>query len=293
MKILLLGKVGQLGYELERALSPLGEVKALDYPDIDLSKPDSYVPLVRELRPQVIFNATAYTAVDQAEQEPELCQAINAISPGILAEEARSINSGLVHYSTDYVFDGTKGSAYTEADLPNPLGVYGLTKWHGEQAISQSGAAYLILRTAWVYSLRRASFVTKVLEWSRKQETLRLVTDQISNPTWSRMLAEASAQVFAHALHDPAGYLKDRGGLYHLAGDGFASRLEWGQAILRLDSHPEEQRVRQVFPARSADFPTLAQRPLFSVLDCTRFSQEFGLRLPNWEQALQLAMASG
>lgn len=292
MKILLLGKFGQLGYELERALAPLGEVWAVDYPDINLLQPDGYIPVVRQFEPNLIFNATAYTAVDKAENEQQTCMAINTMAPGVLAEEARRIGAAFVHYSTDYVFDGGKGSAYTETDETNPLGMYGASKLQGEDAVRQSGAAHLILRTAWVYSMRRDSFVTKVLAWSRQQETLKLVTDQVSNPTWSRVLAEASALALAQGGKDPVGWLSERGGLYHLAGDGFASRYEWGEMILRLDPKPNEQRTRQLLPALTDEFPTPAKRPLHSVLDCSRFTEMFGLRLPAWQQALKLAMST-
>lgn len=293
MRILLLGKFGQLGWELQRTLGPLGQVLALDYPEIDLSHPESIRPVVRDAQPEVIVNATAYTAVDRAESEPEIARAINAQTPGILAEEAKVLRVPLLHYSTDYVFDGTKGSPYVENDLPNPLGMYGQSKLEGEQAIQALGGAALILRTCWVYSLRRPSFVSKVLEWSRQQRTLRMVTDQVSNPTWARMLAEISAQVLALANANPFAWLSERSGLYHLAGSGYASRLEWGQAILRLDPHPEEQLTQELLPAVTADFPAPAERPLFSALDCTRFSETFGLRLPDWEETLRLAMDAG
>ncbi len=165
MRILLLGKFGQLGWELHRALAPLGDVLALDYPEINLASEESARQIVRTARPQVIFNATAYTAVDRAENEAELAFAINARAPGWLAQEARDARAALIHYSTDYVFDGSKGSDYLETDIPNPLGAYGRSKLEGEQAVQSQGGAYLILRTSWVYSLRRDSFVTKVLQW--------------------------------------------------------------------------------------------------------------------------------
>lgn len=290
MKILLLGKIGQLGWELRRTLAPLGEVVALDYPEIDLVQSDAVRQMVRQARPQVIINATAYTAVDRAESEPELARAINGRSPGVLAEEARALGAALLHYSTDYVFDGDKGSPYTEADPTHPLGVYGQSKLEGEQAIQAAGGAALVFRTSWVYSTRRDSFVTKVLQWARQQPTLRMVTDQISNPTWARMLAEITAQVLAAAGPDPVGWLGERRGLYHLAGGGYASRMAWGQAILRFDPRAQEQVVREILPALTADFPTPARRPLFSALNCDRFTETFGLRLPDWQAALQMAM---
>jgi dTDP-4-dehydrorhamnose reductase len=290
MKILLLGNTGQLGWELERSLSTLGQVTATDYPAINLTEPHSILPLLRQVSPQIIINATAYTAVDRAETEPKLAQAINAHTPGLLAEEAKRLGAALIHYSTDYVFDGQKGSPYTEDDQPNPLGVYGQSKLEGEHAVLNAGGAVLVLRTSWVYSLRRDSFVTKVLSWSRQQRTLHLVSDQISGPTWARPLAEITALLLAQAGPDPSGWLGERAGLYHLAGSGYCSRLEWGQAILRLDPQPEEQLTEQILPASTADFPTPAQRPLFSALNCSYFAQTFGLRLPEWQEALRLAM---
>jgi dTDP-4-dehydrorhamnose reductase len=290
MKILLLGNTGQLGWELERSLASLGQVAAFDYPAINLAEPEGILPLIRQVSPQVIINATAYTAVDRAETELELAQAINANSPGLLAEEAHRLGAALIHYSTDYVFDGMKGSPYTEEDEPNPLGIYGWSKLSGEKAVLQVGGAALVLRTSWVYSLRRDSFVTKVLSWARQQPSLRLVTDQVSGPSWARQLAEITALLLARAESNPAAWLAERSGLYHLAGAGYCSRLEWGQAILRLDPRPQEQTTREILPALTADFPTPARRPLFSALDCSRFAQTFGLQLPGWQDALRLAM---
>ncbi len=290
IKVLLLGKNGQLGWELQRCLQPLGQVVAIDYPEIDLGQPQSIRGLIGEVKPSVLINATAYTAVDRAESERELAIKINGVAPGVMAEECASLRCALIHYSTDYVFDGTKGSPYTEEDPPHPLNAYGESKWMGEQSIQQVGGVYLIFRTAWVYSLRGESFVRKVLQWSRQQETLRVVEDQISNPTWARMLAEVTAQILACSVKDPFGWMEERKGLYHLAGDGYCSRYEWAQAILELDSRRAEQVTRQIFPAKSIEFPTPAQRPLFSALNCDRFYTTFGLRLPSWRQALRLAM---
>ncbi len=286
MNLLLLGKTGQLGWELQRTLQPLGVVVACDYPEVNMADAASIRKTVRECRPDVIVNATAYTAVDKAESEPELAEAINGTGPGVLAEEARKLNAVLIHYSTDYVFDGTKGAPYEETDLPRPVNVYGKSKLAGEQAIQSVGGDYLIFRTAWVYSLRRESFVSKVLGWARKNEILRVVDDQVSNPTWARMLAEVTAQVLAHGI----GYLRERTGLYHLAGGGHASRYAWAQEILRLDPAKQEQKVKQLLPALTSDFPTPAQRPLFSALECRKFEQTFNLRLPVWDASLELAV---
>jgi dTDP-4-dehydrorhamnose reductase len=286
MKLLLLGNTGQLGWELNRTLQPLGVVVALDYPEINMADTASIRMTVQEHHPEVIVNATAYTAVDKAESEPDLAEAINGIGPGVLAEEALKLNAVLLHFSTDYVFDGKKGASYVETDIPDPLNVYGLSKLHGEQAIQQVDCTYLILRTSWVYSLWQGGFVNKVLEWAHRQETLRMVTDQVSSPTWCRMLAEMTAQILARGND----YIRERTGLYHLAGSGFASRFEWAKLILELDPDKSGQRVKQIIPALTSDFPTPAIRPLFSALDCTRFLATFGLKLPDWETALQLAL---
>jgi dTDP-4-dehydrorhamnose reductase len=288
MKLLLLGNNGQLGWELQRTLQPLGEVVALDYPEFNMADVTGIRKTIQEYLPQVIVNATAYTAVDKAELEPELAQAINGIGPGVLAEEARKLNAVLVHYSTDYVFDGFKGVTYGENDLPNPVNVYGQSKLAGEQAIQSAGGDHLIFRTAWVYSLRRESFVTKVLGWARENELLRVVDDQVSNPTWARMLAEVTALVLAHDV----GYLHERTGLYHLAGRGHISRYGWAQEIIRLDPKKQEQKVKQLLPALTSNFPTRAQRPLFSALECHKFEQAFDLGLPVWNTALELAFDS-
>jgi dTDP-4-dehydrorhamnose reductase len=286
MNLLLLGNTGQLGWELQRTLQPLGVVTALDYPDFNMADATSIRQTVQEHLPQVIVNATAYTAVDKAEVEPELAEAINSTGPGVLAEEARKLNAVLIHYSTDYVFDGSKGAPYVETDLPHPVNMYGQSKLAGEKAIQSVDGNYLLFRTAWVYSLRRDSFVTKVLGWARKNEVLRVVDDQISNPTWARMLAEVTAQVIAR----DDGFLRERTGLYHLAGGGCASRYAWAQKILELDPSKQEQKVKQLLPAATSDFPTPAQRPLFSALDCQKFKRVFDLGLPDWDVALELAM---
>ncbi len=286
MRILLLGKNGQLGWELARSLAPLGSIVTTDFPEIDLSKPDSIRASIQGANPEVIVNATAYTAVDQAESQVDLAYAVNCHGPDILAAEAKARGAVLIHYSTDYVFDGTKSRPYVETDETNPLNVYGKSKLAGEQAIESVGGDYLILRTAWVYSLRGDSFVNKVLRWARQNETLRIVDDQVSNPTWARMLAEMTALMLVRGQS----MIRERKGLYHLSGRGYASRFKWAQAILRLDARGQEQSVKQLIPAATSDFPTPAQRPLFSALDTALFEETFGLALPNWSDALELAM---
>lgn len=290
MRVLLIGKNGQLGWELLRTLAPLGKVISIDYPELDLSEPESVRSVIAHAQPEVIINATAYTAVDRAESERELAFAINAHAPEIMAEEAKGCGAFFVHYSTDYVFDGTKNEPYVETDIPKPINVYGSSKLAGEHAIKSIGDKFFIFRTSWVYSLRRDSFVIKVLRWARSNPTLKIVSDQVSSPTWCRMLAETTALLIAKGVDHPSGWLKERIGLYHLAGRGVASRLEWAQEILKLDPKPVEQVIQQILSARTEDFPTPAKRPLYSALACERFEETFGLRLPAWQGALKLAM---
>ncbi len=290
LKILLLGKNGQLGWELCRTLACLGPVEALDFPEVDFTHPEDLAALVADRKPALVINAAAYTAVDKAESETQVAQLINAVTPAALAKAAKKIGAGFIHYSTDYVFDGNKGSAYLEGDPVCPLSTYGQTKLGGEQAVEQAGGDYWIFRTSMVFSTRRDSFISKVLEWSRKQETLRLVTDQVGSPTWARALAEATALALARGLPDLSAWMSQTKGLYHLAGDGPASRMEWGSEILALDPQREEQVVKELLPALTADFPSPAVRPLYSALDCSLFEETFGFRLPRWQAALKLAM---
>lgn len=287
MRIVLLGSGGQVGWEAQRTLSTLGEVISLDYPDVDFTRPGQVYRQVIDYQPDVIFNAVAYTAVDRAESEVERAMLVNAETPGMLAEAAAKTNAVLIHFSTDYVFDGKKGSLYVEQDAANPLSAYGLSKLKGEQAIQQVDCAYLVLRTAWVYSMRRDSFVSKVLEWSRDRSSLRVVVDQVSNPTWARTLAGITGQLIARGSDDLLEWIRARRGIYHLAGDGCASRMAWAQAILQ--NHHGDHAV-EVLPALTSEFPTPAERPLYSALDCALFTKTFGLRLPAWENALRMAM---
>lgn len=289
-RILLLGKNGQVGWELHRTLLPLGEVVAIDAPELDFTNFDLLRQQVEDARPDVIVNAVAYTAVDQAENQRDLTTTINATAPGFLSELACKMKAVMVHYSTDYVYDGTKGSPYTEVDSPNPLGVYAKSKLEGDQAVMNAGGAAIILRSSWIYSNRRDNFIKKVLGWARTRTELSVVSDQIGCPTWARVLAECSAQMLSEGGANLYDWALERRGVYHLAGDGYCSRYEWAQEILKLDPHPEEQTIRALIPAQTADFPTPAQRPLFSALDCTHFYQTFGLRLPDWRTSLALAM---
>lgn len=290
MRILLFGKNGQLGWELHRSLLPLGEIVAIDQEDINLVDTERLPGFIRGMNPQVIINPAAYTQVDKAESEPELARAVNAIAPGVMAEEAKRLGALFIHYSTDYVFDGKKGEPYTEEDPPNPINVYGETKLEGERAVGTVGGNYLILRTSWVYSMRVSSFPTKVLRWARERDDLRIVDDQIGSPTWARVLAETTAILLAKCVESPDKLLSEQKGIYHVAGDGYTSRFDWARLILELDPKPEEHVYRELQPASSSDFPTPAERPLFTALDCDRFHSVFKLRLPDWNPALRMAM---
>jgi len=290
MNILLFGKNGQLGWELNRSLLGLGEVFAYDYPEVDFTTPASLKSLVEKIRPQVIINAAAYTDVDRAESEVKQAQSVNAEAPALLAQISKNIGSAFIHFSTDYVFDGEKGAPYSEEDPPCPLNVYGRTKLEGEQAIQQEGGASLIFRTAWVYSTRGDNFVKRVLQWAHSRPEMRIAADQISNPTWARALAEAITIIMAKASPHPQSWISERRGLYHLAGWGVASRLDWTSEILRADPDADNQLVKKISPARSIEFDTKAQRPLFSALDCQAFERTFSLRLADWKTALRLAL---
>lgn len=290
MRLLLFGKNGQLGWELQRSLACLGPVTALDYPEVDFTRPDSLKEVVIENRPEIIINPAAYTAVDKAETETDLADRINHQAVRALAEIASDLRIPLIHFSTDYVFDGTMGGAYDESDSPHPINVYGNTKLAGENAIWQSGCVGLVFRTSWVYSMREGGFVTKVLTWAHTQEVLRIVDDQVSCPTSARLLAEIIALLLAKAGKKPNDWLSERAGLYHLAGDGACSRYEWAKQIIKLDPGKVSQTVREILPAKSSEFVTPAMRPLQSILNCDKFERAFGLRLPSWLEGLKLTM---
>jgi len=281
MKILLFGKNGQLGWELNRTLMCLGELIALDYPELNFEKPKDVINIINQIKPDLIVNAAAYTNVDKAEEEPDKARLINAETPGEMARWCKKNNAVIIHYSTDYVFDGTKGSPYTEDDQPNPINIYGETKLAGEVAIQQSEAIHLILRTAWVYSMRGNNFVTKVLEWTQKSDVIKVVDDQISNPTWARALAEITADVIAMGIENIRSFFSIKGGLYHCAGSGYCTRYDWARLI--VDKFHKERKTK-IAPAKTNDFPTAARRPFCSALDCGKFSQVFKICLPRWDK---------
>ncbi len=305
-RILVTGANGQVGWELRRSLQPLGEIIATEFEPqagaqrtLNLADPDEIRALVRELKPQLIVNAAAYTAVDQAEEDVDMAMAINAVAPGVLAEEAKRCGAALVHYSTEYVFDGTKSSPYTEADQPNPLNVYGRSKLAGEQAIQQVGGAHLIFRTSWVYGARGKNFLLTILRLARERPELNIVNDQFGAPNWSRMLAELTAQVLAMQFGNAAtpdrewaavlARLQSVSGLYHLSSSGAASWCEFARNIVEL-AIAKTASSCEVKGITSDQYPTRARRPLNSRLSTDKFTRTFGLSLPAWDEALRLCL---
>ena len=279
MKLLVTGKSGQLGWELGHVLQDQGEVLVVDRASLDLSRPDSISAAVRAFRPDVIVNAAAYTAVDKAEAEPVLARAINAAGPAILADEAHKLGALLIHYSTDYVFDGHKDSPYTEDDAVHPLSVYGQTKLEGEQAILASGCRHLIFRTSWVYSPRGKNFMLTMLRLLREKPQISVVNDQIGAPTSTRLIAGTTAQVLKQR--------KDRSGLFHLTASGSTS---W-YGFTRLIAEAAGLQATRIDPIPSSAYPTAATRPLNSRLDCSRLIGSYGLQLTDWASDARLVIA--
>lgn len=286
MKILITGQHGQVSRELQRQLQGLGELIILGRDQLDLANPDQIRQQIQAHRPDLIINAAAHTAVDQAESEPDLAFAINAIAPGILAEEARRLGTPLIHYSTDYVFDGSKPGPYTEADSPNPLGVYGQSKLAGEQAIAAVGGQYLILRTSWVYSSYGKNFLLTMQRLLQEKPQMRIVADQIGAPTWAGSIASSTrALIERWRAGEPGEW-----GVYHLTARGETSWFGFAEAI---GEHLRQQgkTCADLEPIPSSAYPTPAKRPLNSRLDCTRLQQQWHVSQPHWQDALRECLA--
>jgi|SRR5215471_7144263 len=280
--ILVTGSNGQLGFELARLLAPSGNVIAADRAKLDLVDADAIVAAVRGAKPDIILNAGAYTAVDLAEKEASLAAAVNARAPGILAEEAKRIGAVLIHYSTDYVFDGARTTPYPEEAPTAPLNVYGETKLDGERAIAAVGGYALVFRTSWVYGLRGRNFLLTIRKLAAERDELRIVSDQIGVPNWCRSLAEATASVVG--LGNSA--LAERSGLYHLSAKGEASWFDFARAIVGNVAKP------RIVPIATVDYPLPARRPAYGVLYTARFEAVFGFALPDWRDALARCLAS-
>ena len=283
-RILLIGKVGQVGWELRRTLAPMARVVCVDFPEIDLTSGDSIRQWVAQASPGIVINAAAYTAVDKAESEEDRAMKINGVAPGILAEEAKKSGALLVHYSTDYVFDGTKTRPYVETDAPDPLGTYGRTKLAGDEAVRAAGGAHLIFRLCWVYGAWGQNFMLTMMRLAREREKMRVVSDQVGCPTWSRMIAETTAQAVKQAVAagDPSAVT----GTYHLAASGATSWHGFAQAIVDL-MPAEGRKCTRVEAIPSLEYPTPTKRPAYSVLGCDKLERTFGLRLPPWEESLK------
>ena len=291
MKILLLGATGQVGHELLPLLGARGEIFAPLRPEIDVSDRSALSALLVRCRPDVIVNAVAYNEVDRAESEPEAAFRVNAEAVGVLGEYARDAGVALIHYSTDFVFDGRKGAPYVETDPPNPLSAYGRSKLEGERLLAELQAPALVLRTAWVYSLRRRSFVSMILKLSRERKELSLVTDQVGSPTSARDLARATAAVIERLGPDPGAAAAEARGIYHAAGGGSCSRAELAEATLELDPRRSEHTVERVVYVTADAFPTPAARPENGALACDKLRASFGVSLLPWREALSEALS--
>ena len=297
MKILLLGKNGQEGWELQRSLAPLGEVTALDRNSIefcgDLSNLPGLAETVQRLRPDVIVNAAAHTGVDKAESEPELARLINATAPGVLAQEAHQLGAWLVHYSTDYVFDGSGSQPWVETDTPAPLSVYGHTKLEGEQLIAQHCPKHLIFRTSWVYAARGGNFAKTMLRLARERERLTVIDDQWGAPTGAELIADVTAHAIRQVQQRPVGP-HDEAGIYHLAASGHASWNSYAKHVLAQAAQAQpaiELVAKEVAPVPTSAFPTPANRPHNSRLNTAKLQSTFGLRLPPWQQGVDRMLA--
>ncbi|CRM63467.1 dTDP-4-dehydrorhamnose reductase [Pseudomonas sp. 58 R 12] len=286
LKILITGQHGQVSRELQLRLQDLGDLIVLGRDQLDLANPDQIRQQVRAHRPDLIINAAAHTAVDQAESEPDVAFAINAIAPGVLAEEAKALGIPLIHYSTDYVFDGSKPAPYTEADTPNPLGVYGQSKLAGEQAITAVGGKYLILRTSWVYSSHGKNFLLTMQRLLKEKPQMRIVADQIGAPTWAGSIAHSTRGLIERWQAGEPG----EWGVYHLTARGETSWFGFAEAIgehLRTQGNA----CAELEPIPASAYPTLARRPLNSRLDCSRLQQQWHISQPPWQDALRECLA--
>jgi len=288
MKLLVTGKNGQVGFELTRALAVLGDVVAVDLQDCDLTDAAAIRTLVRQVRPDVIVNAAAYTAVDKAESDQEAAQAVNAVAPGILGEEAATLGALVVHYSTDYVFDGEKSGAYTEDDRPDPQSTYGRSKLEGDRALARANPRHLILRTSWVYGAHGGNFAKTMLRLAADREKITVVADQFGAPTSAALLADLTAQLVARHARD--GGERFPYGTYHAVNSGETHWCDYARFVISAAlaaGKPLKATPENILPITTAQYPTPAKRPANSRLDTSRFRDTFGLRLPPWQESLQ------
>ncbi len=293
LEILITGALGQVGHELQRSLAPLGTLTAIDMADLDLTDSDALRRFLRERRPDVLVNPAAWTAVDKAEADEPLALAVNGTAPGVMAEEMARLGGLMVHYSTDYVFDGAKQGAWREDDAPGPVSAYGRTKLAGERAVQAAGGAHLILRTSWVYGRHGGNFMLTMIRLAKERDELRVVADQFGAPTWSRTIAQGTAQAIGRAWADPAGRGRagEWSGVYHLTNGGVTSWHGFAQAIIARAPELADRRHVKVVPIGTADYPLPARRPANSVLDNGRIEQMFGVTQVGWERALEQCLA--
>jgi dTDP-4-dehydrorhamnose reductase len=289
-RILIVGAYGQVGRELQRSFADAGEIISRDRDTVDLAEPDQVRAMVRDSAPSVVLNAAAYTAVDRAESEPEATMAVNAHASGILAEEALRVGALLVHYSTDYVFDGSKAAPWVEIDAPNPLNVYGASKLAGEEAIQQTGGKFLIFRTSWVYGPHGQNFLLTMLRLGRERESLQIVDDQFGAPTSSIELADATRAIVSGVLTGQFGAPSSWAGLYHMTCAGSVSWCGFARAIFARADTLLHGKVPTVRPIASAEYPTPAKRPRNSLLSNEKLHTRFGVQLAPWEAALDTVL---
>lgn len=287
-KILITGRNGQVGYELRRTLSTVGEIIALGRDELDLTKPDQIRTQIQTIKPDYIVNAAAYTAVDAAENDADTAMQINGTAPGIIAEVAQEIGAAVIHYSTDYVFDGSKTTPYVETDTPNPIGVYGETKLAGEQAIQAVDAPYLILRTSWVYGRYGKNFYNTILRLAHEREELGIVADQVGCPTWSCTIAETTAQLIAQQLTDSAPSFSECSGIYNLVSKGETSWHGFAKLFIEQDKNKTNQKLKKLNAIATKDYPTPAKRPAYSVMSTEKLERTFKLCMPKWQQSVEL-----
>ncbi len=282
--ILLIGSTGQVGFELERALAPLGRLSVPRRSELDLTNAGSIRGAIASIRPDVIVNAAGFTIVDDAEAQPDLAMKLNAAAPGVIAEAAENAGALLIHYSTTYVFDGTRRAPYTEEDTPNPVNAYGRSKLAGERAVAAACRHHLILRANWVYSARRSNFALTMLKLAREKPELSIVDDQIGAPTWARDYAETTARLIA----DP-GRLREQPGTYHLSSQSHCSRLQWAQKLIDCAKSASGLATgwARLLPTRTAEYPLPAPRPLYTVTSNHKIETAFGIRMPVWEDRIQ------
>jgi dTDP-4-dehydrorhamnose reductase len=290
MEIVVLGSAGQVGVMLTGALRCFAHVTPLDREEIDLADLDAVRAMLREKKPALVVNAAAYTDVDKAEKEETSAARVNAEVVGVIGETCRELRAGLIHYSTDFVFDGTSTRAYREDDPTGPLGAYGRTKLGGEQALAQTDAPALVFRTAWVYSPGRKSFVSSILRLARERESLRIVGDQSGSPTYAGDLATATALLVRGLGSDPFGAIDEGRGVYHMAGGGVATRFELAQATVADDPRVAEHKVKTLEPIPTSAYPLPAVRPAYAPLDCEKLRRRFEIELPPWREALTRAL---